>query len=30
MDEYIPYEKLPTNMKKLNDEQRFIVNDINV
>jgi len=28
MDECIPYEEFSTNMKKLNDEQRFIVNDI--
>jgi hypothetical protein len=28
MDECIPYEELSTTMKKLNDEQIFIVNDI--
>jgi hypothetical protein len=27
MDECIPYEEFSTNMKKLNDEQRLIVND---
>jgi hypothetical protein len=27
MDKCIPYEKFSTNMKKLNDEQRLIVND---
>jgi hypothetical protein len=27
MDECIPYEKNSTNMKKLNDEQRLIVDD---
>jgi hypothetical protein len=28
MDECIPYEEFSTNMKRLNDEQRLIVNDI--
>ncbi len=28
MDECIPHEEFSTNMKKFNDEQRFIVNDI--
>jgi len=28
MDEHIPYEEFSTNMKKCNDEQRFIINDI--
>jgi hypothetical protein len=25
VDEHIPYEEFSTNMKKLNDEQRFVV-----
>jgi len=28
VDEHIPYEELLTNMKKINDEQQLIVNDI--
>jgi hypothetical protein len=28
MDECIPYEEFSTNMKKFNDEQRLIVDDI--
>jgi hypothetical protein len=28
MDECISYEEFSTNMKKLNDEQRFFVDDI--
>jgi hypothetical protein len=28
MDECIPYEEFSTNMKKCNDEQRCIINDI--
>lgn len=28
IDEWIPYEKKSLNMKKLNDEWKFIVNDI--
>jgi hypothetical protein len=28
VDECIPYEEFSTNMKKFNDEQRFIVDDI--
>jgi hypothetical protein len=28
MDECNPYEEFSTNMKRLNDEQRFIANDI--
>jgi hypothetical protein len=30
MNAFDIYEELSTNMKKLNDEQRFIVNDINI
>jgi hypothetical protein len=28
VDECIPYEKFTTNMKKLNDEEQLVINDI--